>query len=91
LFPDNGTYFIETAYGQLKGIGYRGTGTIHEPGGGVGGLSENFGERFKSICRGIKQLAERNPDISIVYPVHLNPNVQEPANRILGGLDRILF
>ena len=52
---------------------------------------ENFGERFKSICRGIKQLAERNPDIGIVYPVHLNPNVQEPANRILGGLDRILL
>lgn len=52
---------------------------------------ENFGERFKSICRGIMQLVERNPDIVIVYPVHPNPNVQEPASRILGGLDRILL
>jgi UDP-N-acetylglucosamine 2-epimerase (non-hydrolysing) len=52
---------------------------------------ENFGKRFECICQAIKQLAERNQDIVIVYPVHLNPNVQEPANRILGGLDRILL
>jgi len=52
---------------------------------------ENFGERFECICQAIKQLAERNQDIVIVYPVHLNPNIQEPANRILGGLDRILL
>ena len=52
---------------------------------------ENFGERFEGICQGIKQLVERNPDISIVYPVHLNPNVQEPVNRILRGLDRVLL
>ncbi len=52
---------------------------------------ENFGERFKSICRGVMQLVERNPDIVIVYPVHPNPNVQEPASRILGGLDRIFL
>lgn len=52
---------------------------------------ENFGERFQSICRGIMQLVERNPDIVIVYPVHPNPNIQEPASRILGGLDRIFL
>ena len=52
---------------------------------------ENFGERFECICQAIKQLAERNQDIVIVYPAHLNPNIQEPANRILGGLDRILL
>lgn len=52
---------------------------------------ENFGERFESICQGIKQLIERNHDVVIVYPAHLNPNVQEPVARILKGLDRVLL
>ncbi len=52
---------------------------------------ENFGEGFENICQGIKQLVERNQDIVIVYPVHLNPNVQEPVNRLLKGLDRVLL
>ena len=52
---------------------------------------ENFGERFESICQGIKRLIERNQDVVIVYPVHLNPNVQEPVARILKGLDRVLL
>jgi len=52
---------------------------------------ENFGERFEDICHGLKQLAERNQDVVIVYPVHLNPNVQEPVSRILKGIDRILL
>jgi len=52
---------------------------------------ENFGEPFKSLCLGLKALAERNHDIVIVYPVHLNPNVQEPVYRILGGQERIFL
>jgi UDP-N-acetylglucosamine 2-epimerase (non-hydrolysing) len=52
---------------------------------------ENFGERFESICRGLKTLAERNPDVVILYPVHLNPNVQEPVYRLLGNVERILL
>jgi UDP-N-acetylglucosamine 2-epimerase len=52
---------------------------------------ENFGERFESICHGIKQLTERNQDVVIVYPVHLNPNVQEPVTRILKRVERILL
>jgi UDP-N-acetylglucosamine 2-epimerase len=52
---------------------------------------ENFGERFESLCRGLKTVIERNEDVVLVYPVHLNPNVQEPAYRILGGLDRALL
>ena len=43
---------------------------------------ENFGEPIENICRALKELASRN-DIEIVYPIHLNPNVQEPVNRIL--------
>jgi UDP-N-acetylglucosamine 2-epimerase (non-hydrolysing) len=52
---------------------------------------ENFGKPFESLCLGLKALAERNRDIVIVYPVHLNPNVQEPVYRILGGQERIFL
>jgi len=52
---------------------------------------ENFGERFESLCYGIKSLAERNPDTAFIYPVHLNPNVQEPVSHILGGAERIFL
>lgn len=46
---------------------------------------ENFGEPIKNICHTLKELASRG-DVEIVYPVHLNPNVQEPVNRILKGV-----
>jgi len=52
---------------------------------------ENFGERFESLCRGLKSLVERNPDVVIIYPVHLNPNVQKPVMRILAGQERIIL
>lgn len=49
---------------------------------------ENFGEPMENICRAIKELAARE-DVEIVYPVHLNPNVQEPVHRILKDTKRI--
>ena len=52
---------------------------------------ENFGDRFESLCRGLKSLVERNPDVVIIYPVHLNPNVQKPVMRILAGKERIIL
>jgi UDP-N-acetylglucosamine 2-epimerase (non-hydrolysing) len=52
---------------------------------------ENFGESFENICHGLKSLAERNKDIVIIYPVHLNPNVQEPVYRILGNIERVIL
>jgi UDP-N-acetylglucosamine 2-epimerase (non-hydrolysing) len=45
---------------------------------------ENFGKPIENVCHAIKELASRE-DVEIVYPVHLNPNVQEPVNRILRG------
>jgi UDP-N-acetylglucosamine 2-epimerase (non-hydrolysing) len=45
---------------------------------------ESFGDGFERICSALAQLAER-PDVEIAYPVHPNPNVQAPVNRILGG------
>ncbi|KXB09562.1 UDP-N-acetylglucosamine 2-epimerase [candidate division MSBL1 archaeon SCGC-AAA385M11] len=52
---------------------------------------ENFGQRFEEICTGLKEIVQRNPDVAIVYPVHLNPNVQEPVSRILKGIERVLL
>jgi UDP-N-acetylglucosamine 2-epimerase (non-hydrolysing) len=52
---------------------------------------ENFGERFQSLCRGLRAVADRNRDVVIVCPVHLNPNVQEPMYGILGGHERIIL
>lgn len=51
----------------------------------TGHRRENFGPGFEGICQGLRNLAMRG-DTEIVYPVHLNPQVQEPVNRILGGL-----
>jgi len=50
----------------------------------TGHRRENFGPGFDQICKALKTIAVDHPDVEIVYPVHLNPNVQEPVKRILG-------
>jgi UDP-N-acetylglucosamine 2-epimerase (non-hydrolysing) len=50
----------------------------------TGHRRENFGEGFENICHALSDLSMRK-DVQIVYPVHLNPNVQEPVHRLLGG------
>jgi UDP-N-acetylglucosamine 2-epimerase (non-hydrolysing) len=51
---------------------------------------ENFGQPLEDICRALKRIAESYPDrLQLVYPVHLNPNVQEPVNRLLDGIPNI--
>lgn len=50
---------------------------------------ENLGENMQSMFRAIKRLVETHDDIQVIYPVHLNPVVQETANKILGNDDRI--
>jgi len=55
----------------------------------TGHRRENFGDGFKTICRSLKTLADRYPMIDIVYPVHLNPNVQGPVFEYLGETDNI--
>jgi len=49
---------------------------------------ENFGQPLENICHALKELAGRG-DVEIVYPVHLNPNVKEPVNRILGDVPHV--
>jgi UDP-N-acetylglucosamine 2-epimerase (non-hydrolysing) len=55
----------------------------------TGHRRESFGDGFDNICHAIREIAESFVDIAFVYPVHLNPNVREPVNRILGGHPRI--
>ncbi len=55
----------------------------------TGHRRENFGDGFLQICHALKDLAERYPDVHIVYPVHLNPNVQEPVRQLLVDVGNI--
>jgi UDP-N-acetylglucosamine 2-epimerase (non-hydrolysing) len=55
----------------------------------TGHRRESHGQGFENICNAIRNVADSQPDAIVLYPVHLNPNVQEPVNRILGGHDRI--
>ncbi len=52
----------------------------------TGHRRENFGEGFLNICRAIKSLAAKYPDVDFVYPMHLNPNVRKPIQTIFGEL-----
>ncbi|CAJ0873400.1 UDP-N-acetylglucosamine 2-epimerase [Ralstonia sp. LMG 32965] len=55
----------------------------------TGHRRENFGGGLERICLAIARLAQRYKEIEFVYPVHLNPNVREPVNRILQGLSNV--
>ena len=52
----------------------------------TGHRRENFGEGFMSICRAIKTLAEKYPEVDFVYPMHLNPNVRKPIHEVFGDI-----
>lgn len=55
----------------------------------TGHRRESFGKPFVNICNALKEIADRYPDISIIYPVHLNPNVRKPVEMILRGVQNI--
>jgi len=55
----------------------------------TGHRRESFGEGFENICHAIREVSDIFPDVVFVYPVHLNPNVRKPVNRILGRHERI--
>ena len=57
----------------------------------TGHRRESFGGGFERICESLRQIATNNPDAQVLYPVHLNPNVQEPVNRLLKGLDNVIL
>ncbi len=55
----------------------------------TGHRRESFGEGIRNIALALKALAERNQDVEVVYPVHLNPNVQRPVHELLEGCQRV--
>lgn len=55
----------------------------------TGHRRESFGGGFERICEALGIVAKLHPEVQIIYPVHLNPNVREPVNRILKGIDNI--
>jgi UDP-N-acetylglucosamine 2-epimerase (non-hydrolysing) len=57
----------------------------------TGHRRESFGGGFERICSALAEIALQHPEVQVVYPVHLNPNVSEPVNRILKGIDNIIL
>lgn len=57
----------------------------------TGHRRENFGQGFIDLCDAIKTLADNHPDWDLIYPVHLNPNVQKPVNEILGNTGNVFL
>jgi UDP-N-acetylglucosamine 2-epimerase (non-hydrolysing) len=57
----------------------------------TGHRRESFGEGFERICEALSLIALKHPNCQIIYPLHLNPNVQEPVNRLLNGIDNIFL
>lgn len=55
----------------------------------TGHRRESFGAPFEVMCHALADIARNHPDVEIVYPVHLNPNVQEPVHRILGNVEGV--
>ncbi|ENM5738583.1 UDP-N-acetylglucosamine 2-epimerase (non-hydrolyzing) [Vibrio mimicus] len=57
----------------------------------TGHRRESFGGGFERICEALAQTAQLHPEVQILYPMHLNPNVREPVNRILGSVENALL
>ncbi|HAS8124067.1 TPA: UDP-N-acetylglucosamine 2-epimerase (non-hydrolyzing) [Vibrio vulnificus] len=57
----------------------------------TGHRRESFGGGFERICEALAQTAKQHPEVQILYPMHLNPNVREPVNRILGSVENVLL
>ncbi|HLS37601.1 MAG TPA: UDP-N-acetylglucosamine 2-epimerase (non-hydrolyzing) [Sphingobacterium bovisgrunnientis] len=57
----------------------------------TGHRRENHGQGFINICKALKEIAEGNRDVQIIYPVHLNPNVKGPVYEILSGVENIIL
>jgi UDP-N-acetylglucosamine 2-epimerase (non-hydrolysing) len=55
----------------------------------TGHRRENHGQGFINICEALKEIAVQHPEVQIIYPVHLNPNVKKPVYEILSGIDNI--
>lgn len=57
----------------------------------TGHRRESFGDGFERICEALRAVAQAHPECEILYPVHLNPNVMEPVNRLLSEIDNVFL
>ena len=57
----------------------------------TGHRRESFGGGFERICKALAEIAEAHPDVQVLYPMHLNPNVREPVNRILKNIKNVFL
>lgn len=57
----------------------------------TGHRRESFGDGFERICGALADIARTHPEVQVVYPVHLNPNVREPVKRILSDIDNVIL
>lgn len=57
----------------------------------TGHRRESFGDGFEKICQALRKIASKHPEVQVLYPVHLNPNVQKPVNQLLKGIDNIFL
>lgn len=57
----------------------------------TGHRRESFGKGFENICYALREICKKHPNVQIIYPVHLNPNVQEPVRRVLSEIDNIFL
>ena len=73
----------------LKQLPFLAGGQTHRMVLVTGHRRENFGQGFEEICQALRSLAKMHPEVQIVYPVHLNPNVLEPVSRVLTGVDNV--
>lgn len=80
-------YIKNSIIGELQAKGY--TVGQHPYILVTGHRRENFGDGFLHICKAIRQIAAEHPEMDIVYPVHLNPNVQKPVYELLSGTPNI--
>jgi UDP-N-acetylglucosamine 2-epimerase (non-hydrolysing) len=89
----NNSELKEKLKSQVAELGYRNIETLDSGKRRMvlitGHRRENFGEGFVQMCEAMKEIAIANQDFDLVYPVHLNPNVQKPVNEILGNISNI--
>jgi UDP-N-acetylglucosamine 2-epimerase (non-hydrolysing) len=76
---------IERRFEEKYGISFENQKTILI----TGHRRESFGKDFESICAGLKAIAKSRADVQLIYPVHLNPNVQKPVRRVLGATGNV--
>ncbi len=95
-----GNTVIDALLGSVKRVGDEPSKLVHEIKTQIakkelilvtGHRRENHGEGFKRICMALKEIAEQSSNTVIIYPVHLNPKVQDPVKKILSGIANILL